>query len=262
MKKIENLSTIAGRELLRQIYRELRYEKQRSSFASLSITWRIATSEIELGKYVRQEVGILHSLGFFKGTSLWLEEVVNRFYFSSINSFVYFGAAILLVLIGVRRFSDNVSDQVVIWGIIFEATMLMFMFFIMLFTPSDDAEGDDNSAENEHQAELMTEIGEISRDFAAATVQLEQITIKLSTIIDRQADSIDLIANVAQNTMNMASPNPDMISIMKETNVLLTEFKGRVADLISSVDEIKNEEIRTNVRNEIEALLIRRLTEK
>lgn len=262
MKKIENLGTIGGRELLRQIYRELRYDKQRSSFASLLVTWRIATSEIELGKYVQQDVTILHSLGFFKGTSLWLEEVVNRFYFSTINSFVYFGAAILLVIIGARRFSENVTDETVVWGIIFEAAMLMFMFFVMLFTPSDDLSEEDDNESNEHQAELMTEVGEISRDFAAATVQLEQITEKLAVLIDKQSTAIDLIAETARNTMNLAMPNPDMIKTMAETNQILSDFKDKISELVSSVDDIKSEEIRNSVRREIELLIVDRLKAK
>ncbi len=256
MNKIENFGTYEGRELLRQIYRELRYEKQRGSFSSLATTWKIATSEIELAKYCKQEVTIMHSLGFFKGTSLWLEEIVNRFFFSTINSFVYFGAAVLLVLIGVRRFSDNVSDDIVIYGIIFEAVLLIFMFLIMLFTPSDDL-FEDNVSDNDIQhSDLLTEVGEISRDFAAATVQLEQITDRLATMINSQKESVVLLTDLISHSKDLAEPNPKMISTMAETNVLLGQFQEKINTMVEAMDKIQSEEIRSAVRQELESMMI------
>lgn len=258
MKKIENIASIEGRVLLREIFKELRYDKQRGTLASLLITWRIATNETEISKYVHRDVAIIHSLGFFRGASLWLEEIVNRFYFSTINSFVYFGAAILLVLIGVRRFSDNVSDDIVIWGIIFEAMMLFFMFFIMLFTPSDEFD-ESNDDSTEEKNELITEIGEISRDFAAAVVQLEQIGDKISLISDRQAELIDVVSKLAEASANIASPNPEMISKMAETNRQLDNFKSSIASLSSAIDSINSEQVKLAVRSELESIISGRL---
>ncbi len=259
MKKIENLASIAGRDLLRNIYRVLRFEKQRSSFACLLVTWRIATSDLEISKYIKQEVQILHSLGFLKGTSLWLQEIVNRFYFSTVNSFVYFGAAILLVLIGIRRFSDNVSDEIVIWGIIFEAAMLIFMFIIMLFTPNDEISEDDSQEQHNQQQELMTEVGEIGRDFAAALVQLETITDKMDNMLTKQNESIRLLMELVKTTAETASPNNQMLGVMSETNSLLSEFKERISELVNTVDKINNDEIRYSVRKELETLLVEKL---
>lgn len=256
MKKIENFGSIAGRELLRQIYKDLRYDKQRSAFNSLITTWRLAIGEIDLPKYVGDDVQILHSLGFFKGTSLWLEEIFNRFYFSTINSFVYFGAAVLLVIIGIRRFSDNVSDQLVIWGIVFEAAMLMFMFFIMLFTPNDEISEKESDEPSQNQNEIINEIGEIGRDFAAATVQLEQISEKLSSILDRQISSIERMNEIAENTIQLSMPNPNLIGIMKDTNSVMNEFNDKIKDLMNAVDQIRTEEIRSAVRNELESILL------
>jgi len=259
MKKIENLASIAGRDLLRKIFRELRFEKQRSSIACLLITWRIAISDIEIGKYIRQEVNILHTLGFLKGTSLWLEEIVNRFYFSTVNSFVYFGAAILLVLIGIRRFSDNVSDEVVIWGIVFEATMLIFMFIIMLFSPSEELVEDTSDNEQTQQQELMTEVGEIGRDFAAALVQLETITDKMDNMLSMQNESIRLLLELVKATSDTAKPNTDMLKVMSDTNSLLYDFKTKITELVNTVDKINNDEIRFSVRKELETLLVEKM---
>ena len=42
-------------------------------------------------KLSKRDVVILHPLGVWSGTTLWMQEVVNRFYYSAINAFVYAG---------------------------------------------------------------------------------------------------------------------------------------------------------------------------
>jgi hypothetical protein len=137
MKKIDNISSIDGRLLLQQIFHQIRFERQRNSISTLFILWRICISDTEINQYLNpeQDITIMYKLGFWRGTLLWLEEIVNRYYFSTINSFVYFGAAVLLVFIGINRFTDKVDDSTVVYGLAFEAIMLIAMFIVMLFTP-------------------------------------------------------------------------------------------------------------------------------
>ncbi len=261
MRKIENLATIEGRKLLRDIYKELRYDKQRNAIIVLFAFLRICTQETDLSKYVKQEIYIIHKLGLYRGFILWMEEIVNRFYFSSINSFVYFGAAVLLVLIGVRRFNDNVSNNVVIFGIVFEAIMLLFMFFVMLFTPDEISE---SSEENESDAteEIITEIGEIGRDFAAAVVRLESIGENIKLMINRQEELINSMAKIAESTQNAVAPNPQMIEIMKTTNTSLGEFNNGIEKLNTLINDMKQEEVQTIVRKELESIIVKNIKEK
>lgn len=257
MRKIDNFGSVSGRQLLRDIFKDLRYEKQWSSLAALMATWRLATSEIDLEKFTNDEVQIIHSLGFWRGTAIWLEEIVNRFYFSTINSFVYFGAAILLVLVGVRRFSDHVSDEVVIAGIIFEAILLIFMFFVMLFTPNDEI-----STKNEEldaQKELLDEVGEISRDFAATSMQLETLTDKLNNLISLQNETLIQVSALAKSFMDISQPNPELIKIMQQTNESLAEFNIKIKELSKFLQEIKHEEIQLAVRKELEKIIANKL---
>ncbi len=257
MKKIENFGSIAGRELLRRIYKDLRYDKQRGAISSLFATWRLAVGNIEVQKYVGDDVQVLHSIGMLKGTSLWLEEIFNRFFFSTINSFVYFGAAILLVIVGIRRFSDSVSDRLVIYGIIFEAALLMLMFFIMLFTPNDEISDSDSSGEtSQDQDEIISEIGEIGRDFATATLQLEEISAKISDMLVTQNETIERMNSIAESTIQMSLPNPNLIEIMRGTNAILSEFNDKIKLLMSAVEKIRAEEIRSAVRAELETILL------
>ncbi|HOM05327.1 MAG TPA: hypothetical protein PLU67_07530 [Candidatus Kapabacteria bacterium] len=259
MKKIDNFGSISGRRLLQDIFKSLRYEKQWSSFAALIATWRLATREIDLEQYTNEDVQIIHSLGFWRGTAVWLEEIVNRFYFSTINSFAYFGAAILLVLVGVRRFSDHVSDEIVIAGILFEAALLLFLFFIMLFTPNEEIASNDQREEFDFQKELLNEVGEISRDFAATTMQLENLTEKLNALISLQNEALAQISSIAKSFLDISQPNPEFVKILQQTNHSLLDFNDKIKLLNENISQIKQEEIKIAIRNELEQILSNKL---
>lgn len=260
MKKIENFSSIDGRILLQDIYRELRYSKQRGAVVSLFLCWKICVNELDINKYVNLDAIILHRLGLFRGTALWMEEIVNRFYFSTINSFVYFGAAVLLVLIGVRKFGNNVDDSIVLWGIVFEATMLLFMFIVMLFSPNESIEeiSGINSSIDGMNDEIITEIGEIGRDFAAAVVQLENIALQMNNMAHSQQLLLDQITLVAQSAQAAVSPNPEMIAHIEKTNETLIDFKNTIQQLNKSASELKKEQIEITVRRELEKIISNR----
>lgn len=256
MEQIETLSSVDGRKLLFDIFQELRFEKQLSSMSTLTLCWRICTHEREIFRYVKKEVTVIHPLGFFSGTALWLEEIVNRFYYSTINSFVYLGAALLLVLIGIRRFSDTLTDTVVILGISFEALMLVFLFVVMLFSPQDEAAKPKDADDQSSVTDLILEVGEIATDFAAVVVQLEELGKKLNDLVGSQLDLVDSVNRIADTTADAVAPNPLMLETMGQTNVALIDFKKTVENLNIAADALRKEEIEFAVRKEVERILV------
>lgn len=261
MKQIETLSSIEGRQLLWTIYHELRFEKQLSSISTLILLWRITTNEREIFKYVNQEVTVIHPLGIFGGTALWMEEIVNRFYFSTINSFVYLGAAILLILVGLRRFTENFNDTYVIAGVGFESLMLIFMFIVMLFSPPD--EGSEVSGKKDEGDssinDLIIEVGEIATDFATISVNLEGLTDSMKEILGSQQELITSVNQLAESNAMAVSPNPELLETMKLTNEALQKFKESVNNLNLAAEVLKREEIEIAVRKEVERILIKKI---
>lgn len=257
MKQIDTLSGYEGRELINKIFKELRYEKQVSGLSALITCWKLCTNERELFRYSKEEVTIAHPLGLLSGTAIWLEEIVNRYYYSTMNSFVYFGAAVLLVLIGVRRFSQNVSDDIVIFGIVFEAMMLLMMFSVMLFSPNEAQEEtqDEESATQESLNELIIEVGEVSRDFAAITVQFEQITDTMKEVMNQQRELINNVSDLARANALAVAPSPELINTMKQTNETLRQFGDTMDKLNSGIEQIKIEEIDFAVKKELSNML-------
>ncbi len=256
MRKVDTLSSLDGRKLLQEIFKEMRYEKQISSFSCMFRSWRICVHEQDLSKYTKQKVSVNHKLGFFRGTGLWMEEIINRNYFSTINSFVYLGAAILLALIGIRNFSDYISDSIVIAGVAFEALMLIFIFFVMLFTPSDDFTFDSRADESEHLDEIIKEVGEIGRDFAAAVVQLEKLGDMINSIVRAQDQIFKQVEEVSKSASLAVSPSPQLIDTMRATNESLIGFNDSVCQLTAAAENLKHEEIEKAVRREVEKFLV------
>jgi hypothetical protein len=261
MKQIETLSSLEGRAILRRVYQELKFDKQLSSFSSLLLCWRICTHEREIFKYVNQDVTIVHPLGFFSGTALWMEEVLNRFYFSTINSFVYFGAAVLLILIGIRRFTPDFNDNIVIAGVIFESLMLVFMFLIMLFSPPEEVSlsGGEITDEQNSVSDLIIEVGEIATDFAAVVVNLEQLSDTMKSILESQSQLIESVKELAHSNVLAVSPNPQLIETMKNTNHALEDFRQTVNNLNIAAETLKREEIEIAVRKEVERVLVNKV---
>ena len=51
MREISTLSSLEGRSILRDIFRELRFERQMGTAKILALTWRICIRERDLQKY-------------------------------------------------------------------------------------------------------------------------------------------------------------------------------------------------------------------
>ncbi len=254
MLQLDTLSSLEGRAVLHDCFREFRYTKRMNTISTLALTWRICTKEREIYRYSQSEVTVLHPLGLVSGTSLWMEEIINRFYFSTINSFVYFGAAILLVSVGFRRIYEDLPDSIVIGSVIFEALMLMFMFIVMFFSPTDEGETE-TSAETAAITELVREVGEIARDYAAISVRLEVIGDALENVSTRQEALITSSSEAVKIAAMAVAPNPQLIDSMRETTTALHEFTHALRTLTTSAEMLKREEIELAVRREVEQML-------
>jgi methyl-accepting chemotaxis protein len=249
--QINSLDSLKGRKVLKEIYFDLKYKRFFKGIKLLYVLWKSCINKENITKYSSVEIEIAHSLGFFRGTALWMGEIFNRYYFSSLNAFVYFGAAILLILVGLRKFSELINDSIVIFGFVLEASMLVLMFVFMLFNPIDEELEETATDENLKQDEILSEIGEIARDFANATLHLEKISSNLNQIQDNQNFTLSAISAISTNLANATSPNPEMLESMKEINISLSKFQDNIQNLNTELNKMKLTQIETAIRNEL-----------
>lgn len=253
MTQLSTLATLEGRAVLRAMFRELRYERRVGAFSAIMLCLRVCVREREIFRYTNREVTVIHPLGLISGVSLWMQEIVNRFYFSVISSFVYLGAAILLLVVGLRRVMDTIPDWYLIAGIVLESSMLVAMFIVMFFSPSE--EETDIETESSAENELIREIGEIAGDYASAGIKLDSIAETLETIAERQED----IAKAMRENLEIAAlaiaPNPQMLDAMNKVNAALSDFRTTLAELNEGARTLRREEIEAAVRRELQRII-------
>jgi hypothetical protein len=267
MTTIQTLSTPRGRSVLRDVFRELRYEKQVSGFTALLTCWRLCAFEREIFRYSRFAVSAQHALGIVAGTSLWMREIVNRFYFSTINSLVYLGAALLLLVIALYRFSDVVDVRYVIGSVFLESFMLFMLFVVMFFSPADDVELEQDEPETDdiedeyvrQTKQLIEEVGEISADYAAFTDKMSDVTAVLASIAERQDALTASIQDLVSVTTRSLSPTPEFTTVVNDTNRALQDFTGSVRSFVHSAEALHRDEIQRAIQREVERILALRI---
>lgn len=262
MLTFETLATNPGRALLRDIYRDLRSEKHLGAIPTLIVMWRICSNERDLFKTVNRDVTVLHPLGFWGGTSLWMQEIVNRYFYSAINAFVYIGAAFLLIAIGLNRTKVIDTPGIVVAAIVVEASLLVLLFAVMFFTPADDDLSTEGVSEHEVSQELLRELGEIGRDYAAMAVQLEAIAGTLQDVVNQQQEMAQSMRSSVEAAVSAVSPNPGLMKAMEQTTGALTSFTASVDALRDRLQDVERHEVERLVRIELEKLLTRNILER
>lgn len=263
METLQTLSSFRGRAIVRDVFRELRYERQNGALASLVACWRICTTEKDLHRSTRHEVTVSYPLGILGGTRLWLEEIVHRFFYSAVNSFVYLGAALLLSLVALYRFTETLSSNAVIAAVLIEAALLVLLFILMFFSPPESPEMETGaSAEPESELqELVREIGEISTDYATVSSQMDDVVNALSSMVVRQEEMIEVVRKLADATHKAVSPQPEMLSAMAETTNELRTFTAVVHSLKEASHSLRRAEVERAVQREVERIISRAASE-
>lgn len=265
MTQIETLSSPHGRALLREIYRELRFERQLGSIATLRTCWQICTTQRELISLTRRDVVVLHPLGIWAGTSLCMQEIVNRHFYAPVNAIVYLGAALLLLAVGLNRTQVITTPALVVTGIVVEAFLLIVLFTVMFFAPPEDVESlltPSQQAQGSMSDDLLRELGEIGRDYAAMAVQLESIAESLADVVDRQDKMLNMMQDSVQSALDAVAPNPALTTAMQHTTVALENFASNVSTLTTRLHVVERQEVERLVRMELATLLTTRILER
>lgn len=263
MTTLETLSTASGRALLRDLHQELRFDKQMHALSTLLLLWRICTRESDLFRTVNRDVTVLHPLGLLGGTSLWMQEIINRFYYAPINAFVYMGAAFLLVAVGLNRIRIIDTPGLLVTAIIVEALLLLMLFLVMFFTPPSEADGQSGQGESDSTTqELVRELGEIGRDYAAMAVQLETISVTLHEVVERQDAMTAQLRDSVQAAVGAVAPNPELMHSMKQNTLALADFTESVSALSERLKAVERQEVERLVRQELERILSRNIVDR
>jgi division protein CdvB (Snf7/Vps24/ESCRT-III family) len=140
--------------------------------------------------------------------------------------------------------------------------LLVLLFAVMFFSPPDDDLAIDGGADGEVSQELLRELGEIGRDYAAMAVQLEAIAGTLQDVVDRQNDMTESMRISVQAAVEAVAPNPNLMKSMSETTAALSAFTTSIDALRERLQAVERQEVERLVRNELEKLLSRNIVER
>ena len=127
------------------------------------------------------------------------------------------------------------------------------MYFSPLDEESTNEQGD--IERNKEVTLLLREVGEISREYAAMAVRLEQVTDTMREMSARQEALISTTRDSVQIASQAVAPNPELIAVMQQTGEQFKQFNAIVASLMNAAQELRKEEIEFAVRRELEKII-------
>ena len=130
----------------------------------------------------------------------------------------------------------------------------------MYFTPPEEPDIDSGQDSSSNATdELLREMGEIGRDYAAMAVQLEAISGSLSDLVDRQDGIVNSMRASVDAAVSAVSPNPELLESMKSTTGALDRFAVSVEALSERLQVVERQEVERLVRVELEKILSRKI---
>jgi hypothetical protein len=194
-----------------------------------------------------------------------MQEIINRHFYAPVNAIVYLGAALLLLAVGLNRTRVIETPALVVTGIVVEAFLLILLFTVMFFTPPDDGDAEIPSSHHGQSTmsdDLLRELGEIGRDYAAMAVQLESIAESLADVVDRQDKMLGMLQDSVQAALDAVAPNPALTTAMQQTSAVLQQFAENVAALTERFQTVERQEVERLVRAELATLITSRILDR
>ena len=126
----------------------------------------------------------------------WMQNIFTQEYFNNVTAFAYFGASILIFIIGlrgIRIFITADTPMLVIFGIMLEFSMLILLAFTQFYTPENPEQNKPGEAPIEEELKKLRErLRSLEGRLSVAENSLED-AVKLVK------DSRDLIDNTDQD---------------------------------------------------------------
>jgi len=157
--------------------------------------WKVCrqSTNLQLGDGRRMRFD--SSLGMKLGTRVFFEEIVSTYYYNSIQGFVYFGA--MLVLVGVGLYLSGYDLFFALGGLAIEAVFLLLLAVVTSFTRNDD--GGTSAAALGRTDTLITSINISIREMTTAVSDLfrfvSQTDIRQDVLLTKLTENISKINN-------------------------------------------------------------------
>lgn len=135
-ESIKDLEIPEGRLLLHEFYHDRRIQVK-LEIAIILECWRLCKNAREIQLSDGRLILIENPLGFRLGTRVCIEEIIGRYYYNSVQGWVYFGAMVLLIFVGLRL-GGVIPEKIALVGVAIEAFMLFLLAVVTYYSPSEE----------------------------------------------------------------------------------------------------------------------------
>lgn len=189
---------------------------------------------------------------------------LNKMTFSQKTAIVYGGAAILILVVGLRSILLTTEEMgtlsyFTIGAIILE-TILLFVYAQAIYNQSDDDDQGETLSFNLDMSPLENKISELN-------IKIEELNSSIGTINNFDNElKIDTVEyeSISNNLSNSIDNLEGKISGLKENADYLSEKLSNVLEGIvlnnSKIDQVLNRQINEEIKSEIRKLLEQTLT--
>ncbi len=216
---LRSLQIPEGRRLYREYFND-RLLRNARMLQTLIDCWKLAVRGIDLqfsdGRSFRFET----HLGRRFGTRLFLEEVLSRYYYNTIQGWVYVSAVFLIVGVGLNL--AGYDFRIALAGFAMQAFFLLLLAIVTAYGPMEDAAASPEAAGmNENQ---FIALNRAVHDMTNAVSDL----FRLISQTDFRQDV--LLSKLTENQAKItAAGTAQFIETLQETNTILADLRTHFA---------------------------------
>ncbi len=229
-ESLKDLEIPEGRVLLNEFYHDRRI-RHKIELATIQDCWRLCKRGTEVQFSDGRVIQIENPLGFRLGTRVCIEEIIGRYYYNSVQGWVYFGAMVLLIFVGLRL-GGVIPEKAALIGVGIEAFMLFILAVVTYYSPSEEIGGGSVSFDLKKNPDtLLSSINQSVQGMTNAVSDLfrliSQTDMRQDVLLTRLTEYISKVS--AENTRLQ-------IEKLEETNrnlMLFGETLGRLQNEIA-----------------------------
>lgn len=228
--------------------KELLYEKaqqllsQYGRLYTLLVTLRWATTGADDGGIPRQ--------GWWRGGIRWLEAVVVPFYMPWASGFVFLGAAVLLLLLGIRRFTGVIGEEPIIAAFVAEGFFLLVLFLLLLLAP-----GSPSSTRSDELSTLVHDLNDIATDITRIVESHDQLLQRWQESTESQSIALQRLDQLLQKLQQLPLPGAALVAELQQLQQALSQLNATIRQTVDELQHWRNQQLQSLVQQELARIL-------
>lgn len=274
-ESIKDLEIPEGRLILHEFYHDRRIQVK-MEIAIVLECWRLCKRGTEIQLSDGRIILIENPLGFRLGTRVCIEEIIGRYYYNSVQGWVYFGAMVLLIFVGLRL-GGVIPERAALIGVGIEAFMLFLLAVVTYYSPSDDVSpssyplrSSDNllSSINQSVQGMTNAVSDLFRLISQTDMRQDVLLTRLTEYISKVSAEntrlqIEKMGETNKNLRDFAETLRELqgetareqLNKLQETNDALRSLNSTMLRMHQEMNQIMQQSVHLLIKDEVTEIL-------